>query len=77
MKKKVFKVGQLIKGSNGKHYVVVLQKDRSDNRVCDRCCFYQKNYGCTLEYYKTFSVHLDCSRLTPENSAFIEVEEGI
>lgn len=77
MKKKVFKIGQLIKGSNGKHYVVVLQRDRSDNRVCDRCCFFQKNSGCTLEYYKILNARLDCSKLTPKNSAFIEVDEGI
>lgn len=72
---KPFKVGEVIKGSNGKLYVVVLHKDRYDNQVCDRCCFYK--YGCTLEYHKVFNTKLECSILTPKNSAFVEIENGI
>lgn len=74
---KTLKVGEVIKGSNGKLYVVVLHKDRYNNIICDRCCFYKNKYGCTNEYRKVFNTKLDCTRLMPDNTTFMELDGGI
>ena len=70
---KPFKVGQIIKGFDGKTYILQLIFGREYNNVCDLCAF-RGNYGCIIHKILKLPEPVTCTDITPANTVFKEVD---
>jgi hypothetical protein len=70
---KPFKVGQIVKGFDGKTYTLQLVFGRERNSVYDLCTFRYK-YDCMLHEILRLPKSITCTSITPTNTVFKEID---